>query len=184
MDKIYISSIKEIENEFEYFISFLDEASKEYILNHKSHQARLQILLDRLLALKYLNTTIFKYNEYNKPYFKNCPIYFNISHCENMIALIISNKEVGIDIEKIREIKNKEIIAKKLNIKTNSSYKIIKRFSKMEAYFKKIGTASCRPNCVKFVTLCYILQCQPYKNRCLQHRCTRWRGSPLPRSDE
>ena len=50
--------------------------------------------------------------------------------------------------------------------------------------FKKIGTASCRPNCVKFVTLCYILQCQPYKNRCLQHRCTRWRGSPLPRSDE
>ena len=64
MDKIYISSIKEIENEFEYFISFLDEASKEYILNHKSHQARLQILLDRLLALKYLNTTIFKYNEY------------------------------------------------------------------------------------------------------------------------
>lgn len=112
--------------------------SNNKILSIKAKELLKEVLKEEYLIDIYSLSMV--YNEYNKPYFKNCPIYFNISHCENMIALIISNKEVGIDIEKIREIKNKEIIAKKLNIKTNSSYKIIKRFSKMEAYFKKIGT--------------------------------------------
>lgn len=39
------------------------------------------------------------YNKYGKPYIKG--IYFNISHTNNLSACVISDNEVGIDIEQI-----------------------------------------------------------------------------------
>ena len=39
------------------------------------------------------------YNEYNKPYLKNEKIYFNISHRNGTIVLVISDKEIGVDVE-------------------------------------------------------------------------------------
>lgn len=39
------------------------------------------------------------YNEYNKPYLKNEKIYFNISHSNRTIVLVISDKEIGVDVE-------------------------------------------------------------------------------------
>lgn len=38
------------------------------------------------------------YNEYGKPYLDN-GLYFNISHSKNVIVCVISDREVGIDIE-------------------------------------------------------------------------------------
>ena len=37
-----------------------------------------------------------------KPFIKDCNIHFNISHCKNMILCAFSDKEIGVDIEKIR----------------------------------------------------------------------------------
>ena len=39
------------------------------------------------------------YNEYNKPYLKNENIYFNISHDNGTTVLVISDKEIGVDLE-------------------------------------------------------------------------------------
>lgn len=40
------------------------------------------------------------FGEFGKPYFKSYPnIQFNISHCEKAVACIISEHEVGIDVE-------------------------------------------------------------------------------------
>jgi len=45
------------------------------------------------------------YNDYGKPYFKENPIHFSISHSgEIVICAITSNCEIGIDIEKISNI--------------------------------------------------------------------------------
>lgn len=41
-------------------------------------------------------------NEYGKPYFENSNIYFNISNSESVSVAVISNKEIGIDIQKIK----------------------------------------------------------------------------------
>lgn len=41
------------------------------------------------------------YNEYGKPYLDN-GLYFNISHSKNVIVCVISDREVGIDIEYLR----------------------------------------------------------------------------------
>ena len=48
-----------------------------------------------------LNITNYEltFNKYNKPYLKNRNIYFNISHDKNTTVLVISDKEIGVDIE-------------------------------------------------------------------------------------
>ena len=61
--------------------------------------------LKEILKEYHIDYDIF-YNEYGKPYIKNNPIYFNISHSGDYIVIIISNRECGIDIEKIRQIRN------------------------------------------------------------------------------
>lgn len=45
------------------------------------------------------------FNEHEKPYLRDCKdVYFSISHSGDYVACIVSNVEVGIDIEKITDI--------------------------------------------------------------------------------
>lgn len=39
-------------------------------------------------------------NENGKPYFKNLPLNFNISHTENAVACAVSQTDIGVDIQK------------------------------------------------------------------------------------
>ncbi len=39
-----------------------------------------------------------------KPYIKNLPVFFNISHSDDYVVCAVSDEEIGIDIEKIRYI--------------------------------------------------------------------------------
>ena len=41
-------------------------------------------------------------NEYGKPYFENNDIYFNISNSDSVVVAAVSDKEIGIDIQKIK----------------------------------------------------------------------------------
>ncbi len=76
------------------------------------------------------------YNEYQKPYIKD--IYFNISHSHNMIAIIISNEECGIDIEYLNP--NKDITQLKNRFNIENDEEFYKQWTRKEAYLKKIGT--------------------------------------------
>lgn len=58
------------------------------------------------------NEIEYEYGENGKPYLKNKNIYFNVSHSGTMVACAVSDVEVGIDIEKIKD----------------TDYKIAKRF--------------------------------------------------------
>ena len=47
----------------------------------------------------------FGYNEHGKPFLKDYPeVHFNLSHCKNGIAVVVSDQPVGIDIESYREV--------------------------------------------------------------------------------
>lgn len=81
------------------------------------------------------------YNEYGKPYIKDNPIYFNISHSGDYTVLAISDQEIGIDIEKItmrekviKKVCNEE--EKKL-IKTQEDFTLM--WVKKESYVKYLG---------------------------------------------
>ncbi len=47
---------------------------------------------------------VFYKNEHGKPYLKDLPCHFNISHSGDFVVCAISENEIGIDIEKIRPI--------------------------------------------------------------------------------
>lgn len=79
-----------------------------------------------------------KSNSYNKPYFDE--FYFNISHSFDLIVVAISNKEIGVDIEKIRTDLNLKQLAKKIHTESECAFDVFKRFGQLEAYYKKIGT--------------------------------------------
>lgn len=47
----------------------------------------------------------FGYNEHGKPFLKDYPeVHFNLSHCKNGIAVVVSDQPVGIDIESYRNV--------------------------------------------------------------------------------
>lgn len=98
-------------------------------------------LLKRVLKELNISDEII-YNEYGKPYLKNNEIYFNISHSNEYTIIGISSSEIGVDIEKIRPIKENVINKvctddeKKL-IKNDEDFTLI--WVKKESYVKWVG---------------------------------------------
>lgn len=63
------------------------------------------ILFDILLThynLNYCETDL-KKTEYGKYYIDNCPVKFNISHSKDNIVIAVSDTEVGVDTEIIKD---------------------------------------------------------------------------------
>ena len=75
-----------------------------------------------------------------KPYAVNLPYHFSISHCENLLAIAIGKKEIGIDIEIIKPLKND--VTKMLCTKSDMSFlKSAESGTEQLLYFYKIWTA-------------------------------------------
>lgn len=90
----------------------------------------------------------FDYNEHGKPFLKGHPeVHFNISHCKNGIAVVVSDEPVGIDIESYRQVSDslvrytmneeeRRLIAESDDpVRTFTEY-----WTKKEAVFKLRGT--------------------------------------------
>ena len=58
-------------------------------------------LLDEVLRLNGIFDYKLRYNEYGKPYLEGGELFFNLSHSGEYTACAISDKEIGIDIQKI-----------------------------------------------------------------------------------
>lgn len=54
---------------------------------------------NKLKEILNVNELEFIKNEYGKPYLKDSSIYFNISHSNDVVVIVIDDKEVGVDIE-------------------------------------------------------------------------------------
>lgn len=79
-----------------------------------------------------------------KPFAKGLDIHFNISHSGDLVVCAVSDKEIGIDIEKIRSINPRvfEKFADKKEVEYINSHKngLFEIWTLKEAYFKCIGT--------------------------------------------
>ena len=88
----------------------------------------------------------FVYNEHGAPYLAVGP-YFSISHCKQGIAVAVSEKPIGIDIESIRPL-NDSLVRKTMNSEEqyqiaasfNPEIEFIRLWTRKEAYVKMIGT--------------------------------------------
>lgn len=134
--KVYIQDIRNYEGILPNNI-FVDQIKdfKNELLNKQNHTAwtMLYNILKEEYNIKDFNVY---YKATSKPYLKD--IYFNISHSLNLVAIVISNEECGIDIECINQTKNIERIKKHFNI--NSDDEFYEKWTRKEAYLKKIGT--------------------------------------------
>ena len=113
MLKVYIANIKDLDNDqlFEFFMQSADICRKNKIDSLKFDDDKKRSLAAFILlrhALKVegysTNKLSLEYGEYGKPYLTDNSFYFNLSHSGNYVTCAISDQEVGVDIEKTRDV--------------------------------------------------------------------------------
>ncbi len=119
------------------------------------------------------------YNEHGKPYLADYEnIFFNISHCCYGVVCAVSDYEVGVDIQDIRQFK--ENVPKKvfcaeeqdsLDKATDKDREFARIWSKKEAYYKMLGRGLTRKmNEFNTLNKDYI-QTFDYENFCISASC-------------
>lgn len=113
----------------------------------------LQEVIERECGISPDNLKIYT-NKNGKPYIDRCyDFYFNISHSDNILVLAYGNREMGIDVEKLKE--DDIAVAKRCftadeydyirqnpadETKTEQEYRFCRVWTMKEAYLKYMGT--------------------------------------------
>lgn len=95
-------------------------------------------LLTKMLKQFNIELPNIKISPNGKPFFEKSNIFFNYSHTQKYIACVISNYEIGIDIEETNRIISDNISKKYLN-GTIDNKKRIEQWVRKEAYSKMKG---------------------------------------------
>ena len=104
------------ENTFRYLLGFVQAEKKERILKQKIKQNADNMLVGELLAKTAIKNVFgidikkqkFVLSPLGKPHLdNNSGVHFNISHSGEYVACAVSDKPVGIDIQKIKKFKSK-----------------------------------------------------------------------------
>ena len=129
-----------------------------------------ELLIQDLLQKHYgITTAVLHRKENGQPYLTGCDLHLSISHSDEMVAGVINEKPVGIDIEKIRPIKL-SMCRHVCTPEENAYLQIddtqgdrcedpvfLQRFFEIwtakEAYFKKCGTGITNLKSVNSLTL-------------------------------
>ncbi len=86
-----------------------------------------------------------RHNEHGKPFLKNHPIHFNLSHSHEYAILAIAESPIGVDIEKIRDTLDVSKMAGRFfcenekNIIGNDREKFFEYWVRKEALMKAVG---------------------------------------------
>lgn len=169
MLKYEIKDVSEFtDEELEKCFSYMCDSRKARVKELKNEHSKSCTIAGEIIARKLLSDVAGKTPEYfiisidcnGKPQIKNHEgLFFNISHSKNKIAVVVSDEEIGIDIEVMRpyslrlakKICNKEELLYifghhpyETEFTENTSKETLHRFFEVwtakEAYFKCIGT--------------------------------------------
>jgi 4'-phosphopantetheinyl transferase len=162
MTHLYILSLKddctELKNNL---IPFLSVERKKKYESFRFQSDKNNCLYSYLLLKKEINSLYaipienqsFRTNLYGKPYLtnSNCNIFFNISHTSDCVICAISDVEVGVDIEKVRDLPE-DIVTEVLSEKEKASLSFLNKtestkrnqlffsfWTQKEAYVKYTG---------------------------------------------
>ena len=107
--KTYILNCSALENAelFEMYYNLIGENRRKKINAFRFERDKRLSLGAGILLMKTLgdySEDDFTLGKYEKPYIKNCPLCFNLSHSGEYAAIAVSELEVGCDIEEIRPI--------------------------------------------------------------------------------
>lgn len=136
--------------------ALLDPTRKEHIDSLKNEKDRLCSLGGEILAKKLLREhckitqPIIKRDNKGKPYIENSNFHISISHCDQTVVCAVHNAPLGIDIERIRPVKDP--LVSRVCTADEQAYlaaaqgesERLSRFFEVwtakEAYFKRLGT--------------------------------------------
>lgn len=115
-DTIAVCSFDEtIEKEFTILESQISSQEITDIKNFSNENLRRQKMAGRVLLNNLLGETgKIEYNEHGKPLLKSQPLDISFSHCKDKVAVMLSKKTAGIDIQDISP-KIRRIVHKFLN---------------------------------------------------------------------
>lgn len=90
----------------------LSNVRQEKISRYNSEQTRLlsiaaEAALNKAVCEVYPDTVLplsYYYDDKGKPYFSDMDLHFSLSHSGNLAVCAVSDKEIGVDIEKIRDV--------------------------------------------------------------------------------
>jgi len=93
--------------EFNTILSQIPEWRREIVLRYKHEQGRKESALSYVLLCELLKENygvnempVFVYGEHGKPRLEGHEnIHFNMSHCKEAVACVVSDEDVGVDIE-------------------------------------------------------------------------------------
>ena len=136
------------------FYNKIPKLKKDKIDRYKNYDSKIRSILGEMILKDLLSKHNILYerldyyiNKNGKPYFKNCNLFFNISHSFDYIIATISEKQIGIDIEKVRETRvntiNQFATENEKKYILSSNIDVEKRmfeiYTLKEAYFKMLG---------------------------------------------
>lgn len=151
--KIYQTNLNKVtENQLnELFEQMSDEKKRSVMRTKIEHKRNLRIAADGICRLAISEFCAvspdeidFGYNEYGKPFAKNLPVHFSVSHSGDIAVCVVSDKKIGVDVEKIRDVnpRSAERFAseKEKEYIRNNPNGFFEIWTLKEAYFKCIGT--------------------------------------------
>lgn len=153
MTKLYLFDIKNyLKSDNEKF-KLIPPSFKKRIDRYKDEYDKLRSSIGYYLLIKYLkedfnieiNNEDILTNKFDKPYIKNNPIYFSISHSLNFVGVLLSDNECGLDIQHDDNLTHEKLAKKILLDKEYEMYEknrdiLFKKWVQIEAYYKKMGT--------------------------------------------
>lgn len=153
MTKLYLFDIKNyLKSDNEKF-KLIPPSFKKRIDRYKDEYDKLRSSIGYYLLVKYLkedfgieiNDEDILTNKFDKPYIKNNPIYFSISHSLNFVGVLLSDNECGLDIQHDDNLTHEKLAKKILLDKEYEMYEknrdiLFKKWVQIEAYYKKMGT--------------------------------------------
>ena len=83
-----------------YFIEITSEQKDKLQLKKVQHEVS-RVFLKKLLSEKYGMTSVIK-EENGRPFLADNPLYFSISHSENLIGIAFDKNKIGLDIEFVK----------------------------------------------------------------------------------
>lgn len=110
---LYVAGIDEIPNyDFDCFKETISDYRLKKAKNYKNEDDRKLSILSSFLLDKALKKygfsekdMMYAFNAYGKPYFANAEeLHFSISHSGNYAMVVLSDKEIGCDIQQIKNI--------------------------------------------------------------------------------
>lgn len=144
MTRVYVSKIPEMSQvDFERLLNRVSAERREKISKHKVHCKRCQSLAVELLLRAVLisqygmceEDIVIEKTPTGKPYLKgDSGFYVSLSHCDDIVAVAVSDNEVGVDTERMKDIDLK--IAKRFFTDREQKYVYTNTDGQAERFFK------------------------------------------------